>query len=625
MSFLKVFQPKRPLSNLSSNQSTAPTMVASRNNSGDLVKEPQESSVGALEKETRESSSGDRDNEPCTSNSGVVERDAAVDHHVPGTTEGPSTENKETIVETDAIAEAAALDKLTEEPEYPTGVKLGFITLALCLSVFLIALDNTIIATAIPKITDHFKALDDVGWYGSAYLLTTCAFQLLFGKFYTFFSIKYVYLTAIFIFELGSLVCGAAPSSDALIVGRAIAGLGSAGIFSGALIIVAYSVPLHKRPVYTGFIGAMYGIASVAGPLLGGVFTDKVSWRWCFYINLPIGAITFVVIFLFFKAPSRKKVASLGFKERVKQFDIIGTAVFLPAIILLLLALQWGGSKYAWGSARIIVLLVIAVLLLVAFVAIQFWKGDTATVPPRIISKRSIAFGAWFAFSLGGAFFVMVYYIPIWFQAIKGVSAVRSGIMNLPMILGLVIFSIISGGLTTALGYYTPFMLASSIFAAIGAGLLSTFKTDTGHAMWIGYQCIFGFGIGMGMQQPIIAAQTVLHIDDVPVGTAAIIFSQTLGGALFISVGQNVFTNKLLDGLKTAVPGLDPAIVLATGATSLKTAIDPKYLPGVLTAYNHALTQAYYVSVALASLNLIGALGMEWKSVKGKKMEVIGA
>lgn len=150
-----------------------------------------------------------------------------------------------------------------------------------------------------------------------AYLLTTASFQLLFGKFYTFFSIKWVYLVAIAIFELGSLICGVAPTSTALIVGRAVAGVGSAGIFSGALIIVAYSVPLAKRPMYTGFIGAMYGIASVAGPLLGGVFTDKATWRWCFFINLPLGVITMVVIVFFFKAPERAAVAELGWKERM--------------------------------------------------------------------------------------------------------------------------------------------------------------------------------------------------------------------------------------------------------------------------------------------------------------------
>ena len=142
------------------------------------------------------------------------------------------------------------------------------------------ALDNTIITTAIPRITDQFKSIDQVGWYGSAYLLTTCAFQLFFGKLYTFFSIKWVYLTALVIFEIGSAICGAAPNSATLIVGRAIAGVGSAGIFSGAILIVAATVPLAQRPTYMGLIGGMYGIASVAGPLMGGAFTDKLTWRW---------------------------------------------------------------------------------------------------------------------------------------------------------------------------------------------------------------------------------------------------------------------------------------------------------------------------------------------------------
>ncbi|KAJ7165596.1 major facilitator superfamily transporter [Mycena crocata] len=507
--------------------------------------------------------------------------------------------------------------------EYPQGVKLFLITIALCLSVFLVALDNTIIATAIPKITDEFQSLDDVGWYGSAYLLTTAAFQLLFGRFYSFLSMKSVYIAAISVFELGSLICGVAPTSNALIIGRAIAGLGSAGIFSGALIIVANTVPLGKRPMYTGLIGAMYGIASVAGPLMGGVFTDKVTWRWCFYINLPIGAVTLFVIIFFFKAPGvSRKAENLGWAERINQFDPFGTAIFVPAVVCLLLALQWGGSKYPWSDGRIIALFVIFAVLISGFAAIQIWKQDMATVPPRILKKRSIMAASWFSLCLGSSFFILVYFLPIWFQAVKGVSAVKSGIDNLPMILSLVISSLIAGGIITVIGYYTPFVIFSSILMAVGAGLISTFNPTTGHAHWIGFQVIYGFGVGFGMQQPIMAAQTVLSLQDIPTGTSLIMFMQTLGGALFVSVGQNVFTNKLVSGLMSQVPGVNPSIVLNAGATSLRNAIDAQYLPAVLAVYNQALVSAYYVSVAMACLSLAGALALEWKSVKGKNIEM---
>ncbi|KAL8666226.1 MAG: hypothetical protein Q9168_007534 [Polycauliona sp. 1 TL-2023] len=516
-----------------------------------------------------------------------------------------------------------------ESPDYPGSWKLASITIALCMAIFLVALDTTIVAAATPRITDHFKKLEDVGWYGSAYLLTICAFQLAFGKCYSIFSIKSVFLTAIAIFELGSLICGVAPSSNALIIGRAIAGMGCAGIFSGALIIIAYSVPLHRRPAYTGLIGAMYGVASIAGPLLGGVFTDNLSWRWCFYINLPIGAVTTVIIAFFFHAPQRD-ASSLTLWQKINELDLLGTFFFLPSIVCLLIALQWGGTRYAWDSARIVVLFVFAALLCAAFIAVQIWKQEKATVPPRIIKQRSIAFGTWFSFWLGAGYFLLIYYLPIWFQAVKDVSATQSGVMNLPLIMAHVVAALLAGGLITYTGYYTPFMLISSVFVSLGTGFITTFKPDTNHSAWIGFQALFGLGSGLGMNQPLMAAQTVLPLDDVSIGTALVIFGQTLGGAIFVSAAQNVFTNELLSNLARSLPEINPELVLSAGATALRSVIEGQGLgqeavKRAAEAYSGALVKAFQMATGLACVTIIGAVGMEWRSVKGDGRDVSAA
>ncbi|KAL8843652.1 MAG: hypothetical protein Q9176_001860 [Flavoplaca citrina] len=525
------------------------------------------------------------------------------------------------------------LDQSTKEEhasvDYPGSWKLASITIALCMAIFLVALDTTIVAAATPRITDHFNKLEDVGWYGSAYLLTICAFQLAFGKCYSIFSIKGVFLTAIGIFEVGSLICGVAPSSNALIIGRAIAGMGCAGIFSGALIIIAYSVPLHRRPAYTGLIGAMYGVASIAGPLLGGVFTDNLSWRWCFYINLPIGAVTTVIITFFFHAPQRES-SSLSLWQKINELDLLGTFFFLPSIVCLLVGLQWGGTRYEWDSARIVVLLVFAGLLGLAFIAVQIWKQEKATVPPRIIKQRSIAFGTWFSFWLGAGYFLLIYYLPIWFQAVKDVSATQSGVMNLPLIMAHVIAALLAGGLITYTGYYTPFMIISSILVSLGAGFITTFNPDTHHSAWIGYQALFGLGSGLGMNQPLMAAQTVLPLDDVSIGTALVIFGQTLGGAIFVSAAQNVFTNGILTNIAQSLPEINPELVLSAGATALRSVIEAQGLGNeaverAAEAYSGALVRAFQMATGLACVTIIGAVGMEWKSVKGQGRDVSAA
>ena len=450
-------------------------------------------------------------------------------------------------------------------------------------------------------------------------MLTGCAFMLLFGRIYTFYSPKVVYLCCIGLFEVGSAICGAAPNSTVFIVGRAIAGTGSSGVFSGAIVIIVNTVPLHKRPIWQGLIGAVFGIASVAGPLLGGVFTTKVTWRWCFYINLPIGGVAMAILFLILHLPPPKD-GSHTLREQFVRLDPLGTAFFMPGVICLLLALQWGGSVYPWSNGRIIALLVLFVILISGFIAVQLWRQDQGTVPPSIVKTRSIAAGMWSQFCVGSSMMILVYYIPLWFQAIRDVSAVQSGIDTLPLILGLVVSSISAGICVSRLGYYAPFMIVSSVIMSIAAGLITTWTPTTGHSKWIGYQALYGLGLGLGMQQASLAAQAVLRRKDVPIGIALVMFCQQLGGAIFVSVGQNVFSNKLVQGLG-AIADFDPTTVVNFGATELRQHVPASSLPQVISAYNGALITTYQVALAMACLSIIGTATIEWKNIKPKKGE----
>ena len=334
---------------------------------------------------------------------------------------------------------------------------------------------------------------------------------------------------------------------------------------------------------------------------------------------------TFAVIVLFFKSPSRSAEAKVTVNQRVKQLDVYGTLLFVADVICCLLALQWGGTKYPWSSWRIILCLVMFGVLTMVFIVVQYYQKDNATVPFRIIKHRDIAAALWFGFCLGGSFFVILYWIPIWFQAIKGASAFKSGIMSVPMVLALVLTNVIGGVGTTTTGYYVPFYYAFTVVTSVGAGLLTTFQTNTNHSKWIGYQIIYGFGIGFGMQQPLITVQTVLPLKDIPTATAMAMFFQTFGGALFVSVAQNIFDNRLIKNIIQDAPHVDPAIILRVGATSLKNQIDPRYLAQVQQAYNDALTHTWYISVAMACLSIFGSLAVRWNSIKGKKVGGVAA
>ncbi|KAF1982278.1 MFS general substrate transporter [Aulographum hederae CBS 113979] len=519
------------------------------------------------------------------------------------------------------VAQAVTPVKEVETFEYPSNKSRIFIMTALYLAAFLVTLDQNIISTAIPRITDEFHSLDDVGWYGTAYILTMCSFQLLMGKVYKFYPAKPVFLGCCLMFEIGSAICGAAPNSKAFIIGRAIAGLGSSGLFSGLMVILFYTIPLQQRPIYQGAFGAVFAVASVIGPLVGGSFTDKVTWRWCFYINLPVGAVSMVVTMFLLRMPNQKlDERAEGWMGKVKQLDPIGNLVFFPGIICLVLALQWGGTEYSWNNARIIVLFVLFGVLCLLFMAIQAWKKEEATVPPRILKQRSIAAATIFAFFNGAGMMVMIYYLPIWFQAVKGASAIKSGIMLLPTVLSVVIGSIGSGIIISRVGYYTPFFILSSVFTPLGAGLMTTFTPSTGSGKWIGYQILFGFGLGLGSQQPMTVAQTVLSRSDMATGTALVMFIRFLGSAIFLPVGQTIFINGLVSRL-TNLPGIHPKAVTGGGALELKNLVSGDDLDTLLRDYSNAIVDVFYMVTATCVVTMFGSVFVEWKSLKARAQE----
>lgn len=314
------------------------------------------------------------------------------------------------------------------------------------------------------------------------------------------------------------------------------------------------------------------------------------------------------------------KAANQSLRERLGRLDFYGMSMFIPGIICLLLALQWGGSTYAWKDSRIIGLFVGAGAMLVIFAGIQFWRGERGTLPPVLFKQRSVISAMCFGFFFGGGFFPLIYYLSLYFQAIQGVSAVQAGIKILPLLLSTVVCSVFTGATVPRIGYYNFIIIPCMVLFSVGAGMITTFDVHTPLREWFGYQVLAGLGIGVGFQVGPLVVQTVLEQDWIPVGTAGVQFFQSLGGAIFIAVAQTVFQNGFISQIQEDNIGINPRIFLNSGASEVRSILRAMRredaLDAVLRAYMKGLRNTYYISVAMAICAFFAAITLEWKSVK---------
>ncbi|GAA5923697.1 MDR family MFS transporter [Sporobolomyces koalae] len=554
---------------------------------------------------------------------------------------------EESKVQEDEPTGPAAAAQLEDESKYLTGKRLVVVFIAMLLSVFLVALDQTILAPALPIIASKFDALDQLSWIASAYFLTQTAFILLYGQILTLFDRKWTFLAAILIFEIGSALCGASTNVDFLIAARAIAGVGAAGIFVSVLSIISTVTRLEQRPKLLGLFGAVFALSSVIGPLMGGAFTDKVSWRWCFYINIPIGAVTVAaVIFLLGPQPAppvedhvaeyvdRKfrrwtrghwlpRRGSIAY--RVFALDYTGMALLLSLITCLVLALQWGGQKYSWSSPTVGGIFGCFAGLVVLFVLFE-WKlaGPTSILPLGLFKKRSQvgssleAFFAMFGLMLG------TYYLPIFFQATRGVTATRSGLEILPFMLSIVFAAGAAGGVVSGTGRYWHILVFAPALMMIGGGLLYTVTEHSTFARLAGYQILLGLGIGCVLQNTLIAIQADCEDEnEIPQRTGVVTFSQLIGATVGIAIASSIFGNKLAQGLHEFAPDA-PFDLVRNNVESIKT-LAPELQVGVKHAYVLALNRVYVITVAAGGLASLSALLIRNLSIKGRTVMAGGA
>jgi EmrB/QacA subfamily drug resistance transporter len=486
-------------------------------------------------------------------------------------------------------------DARSAAPVTPRGGLL-IVYSALMLAILLAALDQTIVSTALPTIVGDLGGLSHLSWVVTAYLLATTASTPLWGKLGDQYGRKRLFQAAIVIFLIGSALCGLSRSMIQLIAFRALQGLGGGGLMVLAQAIVADVVPARERGRYQGAFGAVFGVASVAGPLLGGFFVDSLSWRWVFYVNLPVGAVALAVIA--FALPSTST-------REAHRIDYLGTLFLAGAATCVVLLTSLGGTSYAWGSPVIIGLGLGAVAL-----ALAWWRSARRAAEPvlplRLFRNPVFSVSSGVGFAAGFAMFGALAFLPIYLQVVRGVSPTISGVHLLPMVAGLLITSVGSGQLISRYGRYKIFPVIGTALLTVALFLLSRLGEHTSSLIMDLYFFVLGASLGLILQVLVIAVQNSADYADLGAATSGATFFRSIGGAFGVAIFGSIFSNRLAAGMAAALrgavlpAGVSPAVAEAKPALLAK--LPAALRSDVLLAYTQSIQTVFRAAIGVAAL-----------------------